>query len=199
MKKMRILIAVYAILIVTELFFCVPYHEIQIFRTKNNVSRTEIIGSGYATMDDIKWDYAYISSNRYTSEPGKIVDTPQLLINVSITTFLAVAIYFLLRQQKPKQTIENNTDELIERAIKEKDMQLQKALREIQLIQAQNMALDSKNKELSRKFTELSDEEIEQMPVIDINGLAFADDETIAQAQIDYIKEIAEYLKKRGE
>jgi hypothetical protein len=190
---MRILIAVYAILIVTELFFCVPYHKIQTLKSEQNVPHVVTIGSGYTTMYDVANDTAHIGSI------GKIVNTPQLLINVSITTFLAVAIYFLLRQQKTKQTIENNTDELLERAIKEKDMQLQQALKDIQLLQAQNMGLDSKNKELSRKYTEVVRERIKQMPTLDINGLAFADDETIAEAQIDYAKKMAEYVKKKGD
>ena len=101
-NKTYILVAVYVTLIIIELFFCVPYHRIQIFRTNQNVPHTEIVGSGYATMFEISDDDARIVSRN--SNTGKIVNTPQLLMNVSITTALAVAIYFLLQK---KETIED--------------------------------------------------------------------------------------------
>ena len=136
-KKTHILIAAYIILIVTELFFCVPYHRIQIFRTKQNVPHTEIIGSGYTTMAEIENSYTYISG-KYTSDVGKRVNTPQMFMNVSITTALAVAIYFLMKKN----------------------------------------------------------DEVKELPILDVNSLAFADDDTIEQAQIDYAKKMAEYVKK---
>ena len=90
----HILIAVYIVLVIIELFFCVPYHNIQIFKSKQNVPHTEIIGSGYTTMANITNDDAYVKKNENTNS-GKRVDTSQLFVNVSITTGLAVAIYFL--------------------------------------------------------------------------------------------------------
>ena len=99
-KKIHILIVVYVILIITELFFCVPYHSIQIFKSKQNVPHTEIIGSGYTTMADIQDSYAFVYLDDMNL--GKVVNTPQVLINVSITTLLAAAIYFLFIYGKKK-------------------------------------------------------------------------------------------------
>ena len=197
LKKTKILIATYIILIITELFLCVPYHKIQLFKSKQNVPHIEIIGSGYTTMYDITNDDARILSG--STGTGKIVNTSQIFMNIAITTFLAITIYFLLRQRKPEQTVVKNavnTDELIARATKEKDMQLQQALRDVQIFKAQNMSMSHTINEFSRKYAEVLNEQIKQMPVLDINGLAFADDETIAQAQIDYAKKMAEYVKK---
>ena len=70
---------------------------------------------------------------------GKIVNTSQLFVNVSITTIIAIAIYFLLQKN----------------------------------------------------------EKIKELPLIDINSLAFSTDEEIIEAQRDYAKKIYEYVKQR--
>ena len=101
-KRTHILVAVYVAFIILELFFCVPYHKIQIFVSSQSVPHTEIVGSGYTTMLDISNDDARFRSNDYPNI-GKKVNTPQLFMNVSTTTFLVVAIYFLLQK---KETIE---------------------------------------------------------------------------------------------
>lgn len=142
-RKSHILVAVYVFLIIIELFFYVPYHNIQMFVSRENVPHTEIIGSGYTTMDDITNDNAYVK-DRLSSETGKTVNTPQLFLNVSITTVLAIVIYFLL-QKDEKKIVEENTP----------------------------------------------------MPILDINTLAFMTDEQIKQAQRDYARQMAEYVRRK--
>ena len=137
MNKTHILVAVYVALIIIELFVYVPYHRIQIFRSEQNVPHTEIVGSGYTTMDNIKRDHAIFWSNNDITSTGKKVNTSQLFINVSITTVLAIAIYFIQHKK----------------------------------------------------------EKVKQLPLLDVNALAFADEDAIAQAQRDYAKEIYEYVK----
>ena len=137
-EKTHILVAAYIVLIVTELFFYVPYNNIQIFKTGQNVPHTEIVGSGYATMANISYDNAYIQNNERTST-GKIVNTSQLFMNVSVTTVLAIAIYFLLQKN----------------------------------------------------------EEVKELPIIDVNKLVFMTDEDIEQAQQDYARKMAEYVRRK--
>ena len=137
-KKTHILVAVYIVFVIIELFFYVPYHNIQVFTSNQNVPHTEIIGSGYATMTDISYDKAYVKNIR-SSKTGKRLDTSQLFMNVSITTVVAVAVYFLF--------------------------------------------LNEKNKE------------IKGMPILDVNSLAFCTDEEIYQAQQDYARKMAEFVK----
>lgn len=143
-KKTHILIAIYIVLIVVELFFYVPYNNIEIFVSQQNVPHTEIIGSGYSTMDDISRDNACINEKetsnkkKLISATGKVVNTSQLFMNVSITTVLAIALYFILQKN----------------------------------------------------------EAVKEMPLLDINGLAFADEKTILQAQQDHAKKVAEYVKR---
>ena len=142
-KKSLILVAVYAFLIIVELFLYVPYHNIQLFVSRENVPHTEIIGSGYATMTNITNDNAYVK-DRLSSATGKRVNTSQLLANVSITTVLAIAIYFLLLKNE-KKIVEENIP----------------------------------------------------IPFLDINALAFATEDQIIQAQQDYARKMAEYVRKK--
>ncbi len=93
-KKHIFLIIAYIVLIIIELFFYVPYHRIQISNSEQNVPHTVIIGSGYETMDGISIRSAYTSYAGDTRS-GERVNTPQLFMNVSITTIIAAAIYFL--------------------------------------------------------------------------------------------------------
>ena len=136
-KRTHILVAVYVAFIILELFFCVPYHRIQTFVSNQNVPHTEIVGSGYATMFEISGDTARIVSGN--SRAGKRVNTPQLFMNVSITTFLAVAMYFLLQKN----------------------------------------------------------EKVKEMPMLDVDALAFATTEEVEQAKRDYAREMYEYVKGR--
>ena len=99
LKKTHIVIAIYIVLIIVELFFYVPYHNIEIFVSKQNVPHTEIVGNGYTTMDDISSNNACFNEKE-TASSGKTVNTPQLFLNVSITTVLAIVIYFLLQKDE---------------------------------------------------------------------------------------------------
>ncbi len=100
-EKIHILIATYIVMIIIELFFCVPYHNIQILRSSQNVPHTEITGNGYSTIFDIADSVAYIYAHENMSL-GKKVNTPQIFINISITTAIFVAIYFLFIHKKKK-------------------------------------------------------------------------------------------------
>ena len=87
------------------------------------------------------------------------------------------------------------TAELAAQTAQQKDMQLQQALQELEAIRVQNQQMQGTLAELSKKNEENLVEEAMQMPTLDINGLAFADEESIAQAQADYAKQMAEFVK----
>ena len=88
-----------------------------------------------------------------------------------------------------------NTAEIAAQAAQERDMQLQQALQELEAIKAQNQQMQGTIEELSKKNEENLIEEAMQMPTLDINGLAFADEDTIAKAQAEYAQKMAEYVK----
>jgi hypothetical protein len=88
-----------------------------------------------------------------------------------------------------------NTAESAALAAQEKDMQLQQALQEIEALKAQNQQMQGTLAELSQQNEENLIEEAMQMPTLDVNGLAFATDEEIAQAQAQYAQQMAEFVK----
>ena len=88
-----------------------------------------------------------------------------------------------------------NTAEIAAQTAQEKDMQLQQALQELEALKAQNQQMQGTLEELSRQNEENLVEEAMQMPTLDVNGLAFADEQTIANAQAEYAKQMAEFVK----
>ena len=88
-----------------------------------------------------------------------------------------------------------NTAEVAAQAAQEKDAQLQQALQDIEALRAQNEQMQGTIAELSKKNEENLVEEAIQMPTLDVNGLAFATEEEIAQAQAEYAQKMSEFVK----
>ena len=90
-----------------------------------------------------------------------------------------------------------NTAEIAAQTAQEKDMQLQQALQELEALKAQNQQMQGTLEELSKKNEENLIEDALQPPTLDINGLAFADEETIAKAQTEFAQKMAEYNRQQ--
>ena len=90
-----------------------------------------------------------------------------------------------------------NTAEIAAQTAQQKDMQLQQALQELEALKAQNQQMQGTLEELSKKNEENLIEDALQPPTLDINGLAFADEETIAQAQTEFAQKMAEYNRQQ--
>ena len=90
-----------------------------------------------------------------------------------------------------------NTAEIAAQVAQDKDAQLQQALQELEALKAQNQQMQGTLEELSKKNEENLIEEALQPPVLDINGLAFADEETIAQAQAEHHQKSYEYYRQQ--
>ena len=88
-----------------------------------------------------------------------------------------------------------NTAEIAAQAVQEKDMQLQQALQELEMIRQQNQQMQGTLDELSKQNEEHIIEEAFTMPTLDINGLAFATDEEVAMRQQEYAQKMAEFVK----
>lgn len=81
-------------MIITEMFYYVPYERIEIFLSKENVPHTEIIGNGYDSMGVIEPNAARLRGNKKTTE-GMRVNTNQLSVNLLVTTVVVFWIYLL--------------------------------------------------------------------------------------------------------
>ena len=88
-----------------------------------------------------------------------------------------------------------NTAEIAAQAAQEKDMQLQQVMQELEALKAQNQQMQGTIEELSKQNEENLIEEAMQMPTLDVNGLAFATEEEIAQKQAEYAQQMAEFVK----
>ena len=88
-----------------------------------------------------------------------------------------------------------NTAEIAAQTAAQKEEELQAALRELEILKAQNQQIQGTLNELSQSNEETLIEEAMQMPTLDVNGLAFADEETIAKAQEEYARQMAAFVK----
>ena len=92
-----------------------------------------------------------------------------------------------------------NTAEVAAQVAQEKDAQLQQALQEIEALKQQNQQMQGTLQELSNKNEENLIKEALQPPTLDINGLAFADEETIAQEMAKFTQGLTDYNRQEFE
>ena len=105
-------------------------------------------------------------------------------------------------QEQPTQTNPEMEEtvrmaEIAANTAQQKDAQLQQALQELEALKAQNQEMQGTLEELSKKNEENLIEEAMQPPTLDINGLAFADEETVRQAQAEYTQKMLEYNRQQ--
>lgn len=93
-NKIMIVIALYAVILLSELLFFVPYEKIEIFRSEQNVPHITVIGNGYTDIFSISKDNAVLQ-NKDRTATGKRVNTTQIITNIFATTVIAAAVYFL--------------------------------------------------------------------------------------------------------
>ena len=92
-----------------------------------------------------------------------------------------------------------NTAEIAAQTAQQKDAELQQALQQIEALRQQNQEMQGTISELSAKNEQNLVEEALQPPTLDINGLAFADEATIAQAQAEFAQKMSEFNRKEFE
>lgn len=186
----KLFIITYIVFIIVELLFFVPYDKVEIFISKQNVPHTEVIGSGYATMSDITQNEA-VTDDKKENAVGKRVNTTQLITNISITTIMAIFIYFfLIRNLNSNQT--NSSDESTSTAT-ELSFEINRLKRIVASLQDHNENVDV----LFDKLKDVEFMEIALPAPLDINSLAFADEETIAKEQERYVTELYNHLRAR--
>lgn len=89
------------------------------------------------------------------------------------------------------------TAELAANAAKEKNAELDRVLAEIEALKTQNSQLQGTIDELSKQNEDKLIKEAFTPPVLDINGLAFADEETQRAAIEKFSQDMAEYNRKQ--
>ena len=80
--------------------------------------------------------------------------------------------------------------------------ELSRTSAELSQIRAQNAQLEEQLREMNERMQQMSQQTEEnivnealKMPTLDINGLAFADEDTVRAAQEEYAKNMADYIR----
>ena len=185
MNKKHVFIGVYILLLIVELFFYVPYEKIEIFRSDQNVPHTEIVGNGYTTLDEIKYDVAWLANSERTTT-GKRVDSGQLATNLFSTTAGAVFIYLVFIYSEDKNRSAKTENELLQRKVDvlNYDNQILHEYRDM-FIQLKTALAETANSSTMGS--------IKEIPTIDIDALAFADEETQNSVLKQYTNNISAY------
>ncbi len=87
------------------------------------------------------------------------------------------------------------TAEVAAQVASEKNAQLEQAVSENEQLRQQNSELLKTISQMSQQQKEAIVEEAMEMPTLDIGGLAFADDETVKQAEAEYAQRMADFVK----
>ncbi|MDD6564938.1 MAG: hypothetical protein PUF08_07640 [Clostridiales bacterium] len=101
--------------------------------------------------------------------------------------------------EQPDTTIEQaaETAEVAAQVAAEKDGQLQQAMAEIESLKQQNQQLQGTIDEISRQNTENIIEDALTPPTLDINALAFADEEMQRAAMAKYAEDMSAYNRQQ--
>lgn len=101
--------------------------------------------------------------------------------------------------EEPASAIEQvaQTAETAAQIATEKDSRLQQAMAEIEALKQQNQQLQGTIDEISKQNSENIVEEALSAPTIDINGLAFADEETQRAAMTKFAEEMSAYDRQQ--
>lgn len=89
------------------------------------------------------------------------------------------------------------TAEAATEAAVQKDNQLSQVMAELESLRQQNQQLQGTIDEISKQNTEEIINDALEPPMLDVNALAFADDETVKKAQADYAIKMSEYNRNQ--
>lgn len=141
---------------------------------------TEEMFANNGQIDDASQTEETAETTSVPAETGEVIDPVEEQIS----------------QEKATLDDAVNAAEAAAQAARQKDMQLQQALQEIEALKVQNQEMQGAISEMSKKNEENLIEEAFEMPTLDINGLAFATEEEVKQAQRDYAQKMSEFVKE---
>lgn len=202
---------VYMLVIIIQLGSFIPYVKTETYISAQNVPHTIVVDRGYSSFE-----YA----DNYTATDNKGVTTrrrinyPLAVIQFLLTTATAVLVCYLL--YKREVISEKNENAIKIDVLKKQNIKLQQTIddlsSQINKTTLENEALrdqlahftdffDKPNIATQNSFV---DEQVSlnnvfeaEPPYIDINALAFADDDEIRNAQKQYAEDLYKYFKAK--
>lgn len=108
-----ILLVVYVIAIVLQMIYFVPCEKLYLVLSDNNTSHATVTGNSYNSIFEIEKSFKPKEDNGRHAY-CETIDTPQLAINLSFTTIVAIATYFLFIFKKDNDYKNTKKQEFIE-------------------------------------------------------------------------------------
>lgn len=187
MKKLKttVILVIYVLLIIFQFGAFIPYTVTETYISSQNVPHTVTVLRGYDGINNIS-EYNYKGQNGVIQR--KRINYPLLTFHFALITCAALlAYYFLCYKGNRKQVKDVSNKELSEL----KSM--------VNKLSSENAELIKFKKEyekfLSEKDSYKKTQNYRNLPKLDINALAFADEETQERAKKQYAEEMYRYVK----
>ena len=164
-KAVKTSIVLYAVALLIQFLYFLPFNTITTFVSQQNVPHTEVTDFGYDTIFEIN-NSGHHNGNIYSY---KKINYTQVFFQFIITTAIAFAAYMIMKDSKYNKSTEQELD---------------KAKQRIATLEKQKKALSdiAADSELMKMISGYIIE-----PTLDVNALAFADEETV-NATVDKFK-----------
>ena len=204
--KTIIICVAYVVAIMIQLFAFTPYTITQTYISSQNVPHTVTTDRGYASFEDA--DGLTVTDLKGVTE-RKRVNYKLFAFQLALTTAIAAFVcYFWCYKKavayKTCDNEDNNTSRELNNQLQET---IDKLSSQINKITLENEALRSQISTLIRHQAteELSENEqfsffdvlLPEPPYLDLNSLAFADEETVQRTQKKYAEDLYTYIKCR--
>lgn len=202
MIKTLIIGVMYLLAVFIQFAAFTPYTTQKVYISSQNVPHVFNIDNGYTSFVDV--------NNTYTDEYGVTTSTQinyvLFAFQLTLTTAVAISAYFFFCHKKyvPVADADEATDndniskkqtEQMQQIIDNLSLQLNQTKLENKALQEQIMQLYNSFGKATANVEEKA--VTEEPPYIDINGLAFADDEEIRNAQKQYAEDLYKYFKAK--
>lgn len=211
--KYVIICAIYLLALVIQIAFFTPYIKTETYISSQNVPHVITVDRGFASFD-------FANGYTKTGEKGTIsriqVDYPIAALQLAFTTVLAVLSCYLVRRSSSKKDAPAPEDIGEPEILKKQILQLQEVINnlsgQVDKITLENEALRGQimhfysnpppselQCEMFANTQNFSSDALldDNLPTLDINSLAFADEETIQRAQKQYAENVYNYIKNK--
>lgn len=214
-NKIKVLIigAVYVLVVFIQFAAFTPYTKTETYISSQNVPHTVTIDTGYTSINTT--NYTYTDKKGITER--KRINYTLLTFQLASTTMVALIAYYFWCHKKTVNTLAVDNDTYNSDILKKQNIQLQQTIDKLadqnNKIKLENKALKEQIMSINNSFDEVTaatenlfmQEQVTladipavtEPPYLDINGLAFADDDEIRNAQKQYAEELYKYFKTK--
>lgn len=190
--KILCILILYIAAIIIQINNFTPYTTTQTYISSQNVPHVIVVERGYANINNI--------NHKYTDKKGTVtksqINFPLAALQFLLTTAAAALAYYMLVRKKQKY--ENKLAAEL-KSVSEQNLQLKNTINTLK--EENSKSLNTKKLyeiiPTDNNFSE-NTQTYDNIPLLDVNALAFADEETVRAAQANYAKEMYNYIKNNS-